>query len=89
MRKENKKYVGLWYVYIAECRDKTFYVGIARDPDKRIAEHNKTKRCRYTRYRKPIVLKYKEICDNYGAARKRETEIKKFSRKKKGEIISR
>lgn len=77
-----------WGVYIARCRDKTLYVGVARDVFKRIKEHNNTSRCKYTRFRKPIVLMYKEKCDNYNMARKRELEIKKFSREKKFEIIS-
>ena len=27
-----------WFVYIAECRDKALYVGIARNTEKRIKE---------------------------------------------------
>ncbi|MBD3379148.1 MAG: GIY-YIG nuclease family protein [Candidatus Omnitrophica bacterium] len=76
-----------WSLYIAECRDKTFYVGVARDVDKRIKEHNTTSKCRYTRYRKPITVKYKELCASYSVARKREAEVKKFSRKKKLDLI--
>ena len=76
-----------WFVYIAECRDGTLYVGIAIDVNKRMQEHNTTNKCRYTRFRKPITLIYKEPCLNYNSARKRELEIKKFSRKKKLELI--
>ena len=72
-----------WFLYIAECKDKTFYVGIARNVDKRIKTHNTTDKCRYTRFRKPISLMYKEQCENYSVARKREIEVKQFSRKKK------
>jgi len=72
-----------WYLYIAECRDKTLYVGIAKDVARRIKEHNTESRCRYTRYRKPVRLVYQELCVDYGAARERESEVKKFSRKKK------
>jgi putative endonuclease len=78
-----------WFFYIAECSDKTFYTGIAKDADKRIAEHNKTNKCRYTRCRKPIKLRYKEVCRNYGIARKKEAEIRKFSREKKLALINR
>lgn len=72
-----------WFLYIAECKDKTLYVGIARDVDNRIKTHNTTDKCRYTRFRKPIILLYMEQCENYSVARKREIEIKRFSRKKK------
>jgi len=81
-------YNNSWYVYVAECFDKTLYVGIAIDVLKRIEEHNNTDKCRYTRYRKPLRLIYKELCSNYSEARQRELEIKKFSRKKKLALIS-
>lgn len=77
-----------WFVYIAKCHDKTLYVGVAKDIDKRIEDHNTTNKCRYTRFRKPLKLAYEEICDNYAVARRRESEIKRFSRKKKLDIIS-
>jgi putative endonuclease len=77
-----------WLVYIAECKDRTLYTGIARDVSKRIKEHNNTNKCRYTRFRKPLKLLYTETTLNYNAARKRELEIKHFGKKKKLELIS-
>ncbi len=76
-----------WFLYIVECQDTTLYVGIAKDVDKRINAHNNTSRCRYTRFRRPVVLKYKELCSDYRLARKRELEVKKFGRKKKLALI--
>ena len=81
-------YSNPWNVYIAECFDKTLYVGIAINVDERIKEHNSTNKCRYTRFRKPLRLVYSEFCDNYNLARKRELEIKRFSRKKKLDLIN-
>jgi putative endonuclease len=77
-----------WYLYIAQCCDGTLYVGVAKDVNKRITEHNSTNKCRYTRFRKPLRLIYRENCNNYSVARKRESEIKKFSRKKKLALVS-
>ncbi len=77
-----------WFVYIAECKDGTLYVGVAKDVNKRIKDHNSTNKCRYTRFRKPLTLAYKERCENYNIARKREIEIKRFSRKKKLELVN-
>lgn len=76
-------YAEPWFIYIAECKDKTLYVGIAKNVVNRINTHNTTNKCRYTRFRKPIKLLYSEQCKNYSIARKREIEIKRFSRKKK------
>ena len=76
-----------WYLYIARCRDSSLYVGITKDVERRIKEHNTTKKCRYTKFRKPVVLIHSEECGNYSMARKREAEVKKFSRKKKLALI--
>ncbi|MBL7071818.1 MAG: GIY-YIG nuclease family protein [Candidatus Omnitrophica bacterium] len=76
-----------WFMYIAECRDKTLYVGIARDVERRIADHNKTNRCRYTRFRKPITAVYRESHPDHRSARTREVEVKRFSRAKKLKLI--
>ena len=74
-------------MYIAKCNDTTLYTGVAIDVVERINEHNTTNRCRYTRARKPVVLLYQEICDDYGLARKREAQIKGLSRNEKLALI--
>ena len=76
-----------WFVYIAECKDKTLYTGIALDVNKRIKAHNTTNQCRYTRFRKPLKLVYEEACANQYLALKRELEIKSFTRNKKLKLI--
>ena len=72
-----------WYIYIIECRTKELYVGIAKDVAKRIHEHNLGQACWYTQFRGPVKLIYSESSINYTSARKRERQIKKFSRVKK------
>ena len=76
-----------WFVYILECQDKTLYVGMTLDVLRRLKEHNTTKRCRYTRSRKPLQLVYQEERPNHYAAMCRELEIKSFDRKKKLKLI--
>ncbi|MFH1621856.1 MAG: GIY-YIG nuclease family protein [Candidatus Omnitrophota bacterium] len=73
----------IWFVYIVECRTKELYVGISKDVEERIKEHNRGGACRYTRFRKPVKLLYKEPNESYSCARARERQIKKFSRRKK------
>ncbi|MCX5699754.1 MAG: GIY-YIG nuclease family protein [Candidatus Omnitrophica bacterium] len=70
-----------------ECQDKTLYVGVTLDVLRRFKEHNTTNKCKYTRSRKPLKLVYREECLDYHTARNRESEIRKFSRKKKLELI--
>ncbi|MDO8662240.1 MAG: GIY-YIG nuclease family protein [Candidatus Omnitrophota bacterium] len=76
-----------WFVYIAECKDKTLYTGVALDAKKRIKVHNTTNRCRYTRFRKPLKLAYQEACANHHLALIREQEVKSFKKDKKLELI--
>lgn len=78
-----------YFVYIVECADKTLYCGTARDVNKRILEHNESMRgAKYTKTRRPVVLKYFETFSSKSAALKREHAIKKLTRKKKVELIN-
>jgi len=78
----------IYYVYILECGDKTFYVGCTNNLKKRLKEHNGSKRgAHYTKIRRPVKLKYSEKFKTLKAARKREAEIKNWRREKKLDII--
>jgi putative endonuclease len=70
-------------VYIIECVDKTLYTGIARDVEKRFAEHAAGKGARYTRSHPPRRIVYRESCKDRAAASRREYEIKRLSRAEK------
>lgn len=77
-----------WYVYILECSDKTLYSGITINLDKRIGEHNFSKKgAKYTRARRPVILVY--FCEkkNRSLASKEEYKIKKLTKEKKLELI--
>jgi len=77
----------MWYVYIIECSDGCLYTGITNDIGKRVEKHNHGQGCKFTKYRVPVVLKYKELCCSKSAALKREAEIKSWKREKKLELI--
>ncbi|MDP2980586.1 MAG: GIY-YIG nuclease family protein [Candidatus Omnitrophota bacterium] len=72
-----------WHVYIIECKDKKLYIGITKNLDNRIKLHSKGLACRFTKYRKPVRLVYKETYNTKSEARKRELEIKGYKREKK------
>ena len=79
-----------YFVYILECSDKTLYTGIATDVQRRLDEHNNSEKgAKYTKIRRPLKLVYSEESENRSSASKREYEIKKLSREKKLELISR
>jgi putative endonuclease len=78
-----------WTVYILECKDTTLYVGSTNDVEKRLREHNHRKSgARYTKTRRPVVLRYTERFPTMGEARKREAALKRLTRRAKLELIA-
>ncbi|MFA5086827.1 MAG: GIY-YIG nuclease family protein [Candidatus Paceibacterota bacterium] len=78
----------MFYTYILQCADDTLYVGCTNDLEKRLKQHNEAKcGAHYTKIRRPVELKYSEEFDNIAAARAREAEIKRWSRKEKLDLI--
>lgn len=78
----------MYYVYILECSDGSFYTGYTNDIEKRIKRHNQSAASRYTRSRLPVNLVKKLEFLTRKEAMKREAQIKKLSRKEKLRIIS-
>jgi len=77
-----------WYVYIVKCADGTLYTGISTNIERRIYEHNNTKKAaKYTVSRRPVVLKYFKEFDGRSDASKEEARIKKLSRVDKLNLI--
>jgi len=71
------------------CNDKTIYTGIARDPQKRVHDHNHGKTgARYTRSRRPVKLVYREAHPSRSAASSRECQLKKLTRTAKLQLIA-
>jgi len=79
-----------WQVYIVRCADDSLYTGIARDLERRIAEHNADNGlgASYTRSRRPVTLVYREFATDRSAASKREYQIKQLSRDEKPALIA-
>jgi predicted GIY-YIG superfamily endonuclease len=78
-----------WYVYIAKARTDRYYVGTTTNPQKRIIAHNKGDGSRMAKQQGPFNLAY--ISANFctkSDARKREIQIKGWSRDKKEKLIN-
>jgi putative endonuclease len=80
---------GEWFVYIVECADGTLYTGITTDLERRVEEHNAGTGARYTRARRPVVLRYSERQPDRSQASVREAGIKALSRSEKERLIDR
>ena len=71
----------IWFLYIVVCSDGTLYTGITTDIDRRMYEHNYTKKgAKYTRARRPVQLKYCATYKSRSAASMAESSIKKLKR---------
>lgn len=77
------------YMYIVECRDGTLYTGWTNALEERIKAHNEGRGAKYTRARRPVVLKYYEVFETKEEAMKREYAIKRLRKEEKRELIER
>lgn len=78
----------MYYVYILECADGTYYAGSTNNLEKRLTQHNTSKiGAHYTKIRRPVILKYKEKYDTLAEARRREAEIKRLKREDKEKLF--
>ena len=75
------------FVYILSCSDGTFYVGSTSDLRERERAHNEGHGADYTAARLPVCMVYLETHESWPAARKREAQIKRWSRVKKKALI--
>jgi putative endonuclease len=77
----------VWFVYIVECRDGSLYTGITNNLERRVSEHNDGSGARYTRSRRPVVMRYHERCESRSAALIRECSLRLLSPKEKRALI--
>ncbi len=76
-----------WCVYIVRCRNGSLYTGITNNLLARVAAHNAGKGAKYTRAFRPVHLVYTEEGLKEGEAKKREMEIKAFSKTEKESLV--
>ena len=74
----------MYYVYILECADRTLYIGITTDLERRVEEHNSSLLgAKYTRGRRPVKLVYSEKYETRSLATREEMRLKKLTRDQK------
>ena len=78
-----------WFVYIVECNDGTLYTGVTTDVDRRLHEHNFSKKgAKYTRARRPVILIACRIVSSKSEALKLEHQVKKQNKHKKIKFLT-
>ena len=75
------------YFYIVRCKDDTLYCGSTNNLENRIKRHNSGKGSVYVKTHGGGKIVYSETYDTLAEAMQRETQIKKWSRIKKENLI--
>ena len=75
------------YFYVLECADGSYYAGYTNNIEKRIHTHNEGKGAKYTRARRPVVLRYYEQYETKTEAMQAEYRFKQLKRSEKERIV--
>ena len=84
-RSESK---GVYFVYILRTASNTLYVGVTQALDERIDAHHRGRGAEWTRVHPGAQVVFSESYPTLGLARKREIQLKKWSRDKKEALIA-
>jgi putative endonuclease len=85
MKKFKRK--GSFFVYITQCKDKTYYTGYTPNLKRRIKLHNKGQGAKYTRDRRPVKLVWSKEYKYFKLAFLEEKRIKRLTRKQKEKLV--
>jgi putative endonuclease len=76
-----------YFVYLARCCDNSLYIGSCTNIKARELKHNKGGGSLYTKERRPIKIVYFEVFDTLVQVRRREAQIKRWTRIKKENLV--
>ena len=76
-----------WF-YILRLRSGTLYPGATKNLEERYKAHIAGKACRTTKLDPPLKIVYSESLPTFSDARKREAQIKRWSRAKKEALVA-
>ena len=77
----------MWYTYILQCADDSFYIGHTDNISERVSAHNSGRAAKWTACRLPVNLVYVENWQTLEESIRRELQIKKRSKAKKEALI--
>jgi predicted GIY-YIG superfamily endonuclease len=78
----------MWFTYILQCADGSFYIGHTDDPKERVSKHNSGRAAKWTACRLPVKLMYVESFKTLEESISRELQIKKWSKAKKEALVT-
>jgi predicted GIY-YIG superfamily endonuclease len=75
------------YIYILRCGDGSLYTGIAKDFERRLAQHRAGRASRYTRSHLPVTLVWLREVRSWSAALREERRIKALKKTAKEALL--
>jgi putative endonuclease len=87
LTKESRRAI-MYFVYILRTDDNRYYVGISANLNQRLRDHSYNKGAEFTKLHPGATLTYSESHPTLSSARKREVQLKKWSREKKEALLS-
>ena len=76
------------WLYILRLQSGALYIGATTDLDRRLVEHSEGNACRTTKLDPPVKIIYSEKLKTFSHARKREAQIKRWTRAKKEALVA-
>ena len=76
------------YLYILRLKSGSLYIGATTDLKQRYQDHLNGQDCRTTKLDPPLKVVYSESLPTFSDARKREAQIKRWSRAKKEALVT-
>src|SRR5438045_4614685 len=80
--------IPVYFVYILRTASNTLHIGVTQALDERIEAHHRGRGAEWTRVQPGAQVVYSESYPILGLARKREIQLKKWSRDKKEALIA-
>ncbi len=74
-------------VYFLRLKSGIVYIGATLDLTERLSDHFAGRGCRTTSLDPPLALLRVEVCSSFSGARRREAQLKRWSRAKKEALV--
>jgi predicted GIY-YIG superfamily endonuclease len=78
----------MYFVYVLRTLSNTLYIGVTHALQQRVDAHNRGRGAGWTKAHPGAQIVYSESYPTLGLARKREIQLKKWSRAKKEALIA-
>jgi putative endonuclease len=78
----------IWHLYLLQCLDNSYYIGITNDLDKRMKAHKSGKGSKYVRAKGFDCLISSKVYNTKSEALKAEYRLKQLSRGEKREFFN-